>query len=169
MTSCTRHRLPVAPGHLGPISPCMESISAIHFLIRSIFLYLFLFAFMSLCDLSAYDLFSIMSSRPPCLYVSASIPVSVCVTLIFLTRIYKPHMSCMSPQFVYQLQLDYYCHSLPTLNLSLRLSIFLASGHCLTLKPLPFDFMPNQKLFPQYPMTLRLPCNPWEVHTPAYI
>ena len=30
------------------------------------------------------------------------------------------------------------------------LSIFLASGNCLTLEPLLFDFTPNQKLFPQY-------------------
>ena len=91
----------------------------IHFLIQSIFLYLFHFAFMSLCDLSVYDSFSVMSSCPPCPYVSTSIPVSICATLIFPTHIYKPHMSCMSPQFIFQLRLDYYCHFPPAHDLSL--------------------------------------------------
>ena len=97
----------------------MESISVIHFLIQSVFLYLFLFAFVSLCDLSVYNSFFIMSSHPLSPYVSASIPVSICATLIFLTCIYKPCMSCMSPQFIYQLQLNYYCHSLLVLDLNL--------------------------------------------------
>ena len=106
---------------LSIISPQLPAISAlfpmhgiylwIHFLIRSVSLYLFPFTFMSLCDLSVYNSVSIMSSHPPCPYISTLIPVSICTTLIFPTHIYKPHMSCMSPQFVYQLQPDYYCQS----------------------------------------------------------
>ena len=120
-TELPQHYLALSPHSSWPSQPslCMESISTIHFLIQSIFLYLFLFTFVSLCDLlSVYDLFSVMSSHPPFLYISTSIPVSVCATLAFLTCIYKPCMSCMSPQFIYQLQFDYYCHSLPMLNLS---------------------------------------------------
>ena len=37
--------------------------------------------------------------------------VLTCVTLVFLTHIYKSHMSCMFLQFVYQLQLAFYSHS----------------------------------------------------------
>ena len=52
----------------------MESISAIHFLIWSILLYPFPFAFVSLCDLPVYDSVSICPHISPCPYVSASIP-----------------------------------------------------------------------------------------------
>ena len=107
-----------------PHSPCMESISAIHFLIWSFFLYLFPFAFMSLCDLSIYNSVAVMSSHPPCPCISALIPVSICATLVFPTHIYKPHMSCMS-QFIYQLQLNFYCQSPTSCQLkSHNLSIF---------------------------------------------
>ena len=113
------------------------------------------FAFVSLCDLSVYDSFSVMSSCSPCPYVSTLIPVSVCATLVFLTRIYKPHMSCMSSQFVYQLQLDYYCHSPSACDLSLPPHSILASGNCSTLATLLFGFTHYRK-----PSRLILqPCN----------
>ena len=47
-------------------------------------------------------------------------------------------MSCMSPQFIYQLQLNYYCHSLLVLNLSL----------------MPLDISSLQKLFDSLLSTL---------------
>ena len=171
MTWSAQHCLPTAPSHLSPIphawnlspqfislfSPlsctCFFSYSCLYVT------YLFMIHF-PLCPLVPHACTS---------YVSALIPVSVCATqptLIFLTRRYKPRTSHMSPQFIYQLRLNYYCHSLPALNLSLPLDI---SGNCSTLEPLPFDFMPTWKLFPWYPMTLWLPWNPWEGHIPIYL
>ena len=49
-------------------------------------------------------------------------------------------MSCMSPQFVYQLRLDFYCHSLSACNLSLPPHSISAPGNCTTLTTLLFDF-----------------------------
>ena len=54
-------------------------------------------------------------------------------------------MSCMSPQFVYQLRLDYCCHSLSARDLSLPPRSISASGNCLTLVTLLFDFARYRK------------------------
>ena len=61
MTSCTRHCLPVAPSHLSPVprawnlSPRFVSLFGLSSYV------LFPFTFVSLCDLSVYDLVSVMS------------------------------------------------------------------------------------------------------------
>ena len=47
-------------------------------------------------------------------------------------------MSCMSPQFVYQLRLDFYCHSLSARDLSLPPRSTSTFGNCLTLATLIF-------------------------------
>ena len=54
-------------------------------------------------------------------------------------------MSCMSPQFVYRLRLDYCCHSLSARDLSLPPRRASASGNCLTLVTLLFDFTHYRK------------------------
>ena len=118
----------------------MESISVIHFLIRSVTLCPFPFAFVSLCDLTIHDSVSVMS-------VCSPIPIRfhldtwpVCLTLAFPTRIYKSHMSCMFPQFVYQLRPDFYCHSPFTCDLSLPPRSTSVSRNCLTLATSLFIF-----------------------------
>ena len=72
----------------------------------------------------------------------------------YLTRLFNPclfrlaymsRMSCMSPQFVYQLQLDYCCHYLSAHDLSLPPRRASASGNCLTLVTLLFDFAHYRK------------------------
>ena len=50
-------------------------------------------------------------------------------------------MSCMSPQFIYRLQLDFYCHSPSACDLSLPPRSTSTSGNCLTLATLIFVFM----------------------------
>ena len=98
--------------------------------------------------------------------------LNTCLHLCYphlLTCIYKSCMSCMSPQFVYQLRLDYYHHSPSACDLSL----------------LPHSISGFRKLFdsctsairlhaqpetsPPHPLTLQLPCDPWDTHTPALI
>ena len=54
-------------------------------------------------------------------------------------------MSCMFPQFVYQLRLDYCCHYLSARDLSLPPRRTSTSGNCLTLVTLLFDFTHYQK------------------------
>ena len=76
----------------------------------------------------------------PCPSVSASIPDPFIQPSSFLPRIYKSRMSCMSPQFIYQLRLDYCCHYLSARDLSLPPRRASASRNCLTLVTLLFDF-----------------------------
>ena len=54
-------------------------------------------------------------------------------------------MSCMFPQFVYKLRLDYCCHYLSAHDLSLPPRRTSASGNCLTLITLLFDFAHYRK------------------------
>ena len=122
----------------------------------------------------------------PRAHVSTLIPVSVCATLLSPTWIYKPGMSCMSPQFVHQHQLDYYCHSpSPQFVHQHQLDYYCHSPSVCDLSLLPCSISSLQKLFdshtsaiqlltqpktfPPHPPTLQLPCNPWDVHIPAYI
>ena len=76
------------------------------------------FRILSLYDLSVYDSVSVCPHVSPHPSVSASIPDPFIQPLSFPPCIYKSRMSCMSPQFIYRLQLDY-CHSLSARDLSL--------------------------------------------------
>ena len=61
VTSRTRHHLPAAPSHLGPI-PHAWNLSPLFVSFFGLLSYvLFPFTFVSLCDLSVYDLVSVMS------------------------------------------------------------------------------------------------------------
>ena len=86
-----------------------------------------------------------MSACFPRPSVSASIPDPFIQPSSFPPHIYKSRMSCMSPQFVYQLRLDYCCHYLSARDLSLLPHRASASGNCLTLVTLLFDFAHYQK------------------------
>ena len=169
VASCTQHCLPVAPSHLGPIphawnlSPRFVSLSG---------------PFSCICFLShlcLYVTYLFMIWFPLC-------PLIPCVhmfppqylSLFVLPLSFRPayislicHVCLLSSYINFDSTTIVILY--PCATWVFCLTVYPASGNCLTLVPLLFDFMPNQKLFPWHPPTLWLPCNPWEAHTPTYI
>ena len=169
MTSCTWHHLPAAPGHLSPVPHAWNLSPQFISLFGPFSCICF---FLHLCLYVTY-LFMIRFPLCPLIPHACTFPPQYLSPFVLPSSSWPAYISLVCPVCLFSSYINFDSTIIvilrPRSTWVFHLTIFPASGNCLTLKPLLFNFTPNWKLFPQYPMTLWPPCNLWEVHTPAYI